>query len=599
MQDVSEGPLDLVHELDLGSGDSQLPWRQNATSGGTIIVTKSYSNLYNRILTHRESIGGVAITGQPGIGKTTFLKYILARLLSEKQVVILYTTEYVFLFYQQRVYYHPEVPGVLSRLPRTRSKHLLWMLVDMDFVKRGPHLGIDLHVWPILASSPNRERWIGLTAQYDVRVWGMELWTREELISGLRLHPRYDLFIAELKKAWPTRPQGNASPPTMVRAAVHRAVAVLESARAATAREMADAKGDVSMSSNDEDYRMADATPSTINQSDTVDGALETPVDHATTDALKTLIDDAITEVGYAPRGVYAAILDSKRHDDLPPLTFKQLCDIIFTFHDQRYLDAKDSHRIIAVYPQISEANSADNDSWKVDFVSAQVALQVMHRMAIQEHDDLRFNYHLYASVPGCSTFAGWITELYAHRYLSGELGAALPVRLPMVQVDSGDAPRFTFTPPDHALSAPTGHPLRFERTIVDLSLPLERTIVDDEPRYYEPAVPHNPLFDSFTISCDKEQNSAVISIFQITKSRKHGGSQDGYPIIRKIMACVCMLLQHDVLSQKRKVKLTLEYVLVRPSPPQGCSWQMPVGWSKYYTRQDHPGKVYCLHLPV
>ena len=88
-------------------------------------------------------------------------------------------------------------------------------------------------------------------------------------------------------------------------------------------------------------------------------------------------------------------------------------------------------------------------------------------------------------------------------------------------------------------------------------------------------------------------------SVFQITKSAKHGGSNlNGYQAIRKIMTHVCAFLE-DLSSHKQKAKVTVEYVLVCPSPVEKRSWQMPEGWNMYTTQQDHRGKAYCLHLPV
>ncbi len=382
--------------------------------------------------------------------------------------------------------------------------------------------------------------------------------------GSLRLHPNYERFVAELKTAWPPKreqTQVNASPP------VHRAVNFLESVKTAIAAQAA--------TGDEADYPMADAILSTVD------------------DALETLVDHAIGEVGYAARRVYKAIFDSKDTTNftLPELSFTALCDIVRSFCTKRSLPNDDfSHRIIVVRPR--SAQGPDNDDWQVDFVSDRVGYEVMTRIKIQEQEDIKAGYNSFASFPESSGFAGWIFELYAHRFLSGEFNGVLPGRI-LMATDGCDPPCFTFHPLRHPSVQATGAPLRRNRVIVDLSHSLEGVVLPDS-RYYQPQARNNPLFDSFTIKCDKEQKSAVITLFQITKSANHGGSKDGYPIIRKIMKHVRAFFEVKV-----KVKVKVEYVLVCPSPVETRTWQMPVGWNTSTIVQDHRGEAYCLHLSV
>ncbi|EIM80408.1 uncharacterized protein STEHIDRAFT_162824 [Stereum hirsutum FP-91666 SS1] len=72
--------------------------------GGEILVTEEYINMYYQILDRAtgSSYGrGVLITGQPGVGKSMFEKFMLARLLSERQVVLylLESRSEAYLFY--------------------------------------------------------------------------------------------------------------------------------------------------------------------------------------------------------------------------------------------------------------------------------------------------------------------------------------------------------------------------------------------------------------------------------------------------------------------------------------------------------------------
>ncbi|KAH9027066.1 hypothetical protein EDB84DRAFT_317917 [Lactarius hengduanensis] len=52
--------------------------------------------------------GGIVVTGQPGIGKTYFLYYLLFRLLSEGTPVSLQLAPHILVFRDDGVYRHPQ-----------------------------------------------------------------------------------------------------------------------------------------------------------------------------------------------------------------------------------------------------------------------------------------------------------------------------------------------------------------------------------------------------------------------------------------------------------------------------------------------------------
>ena len=60
------------YSLSLGKDGTYLPFRLDSTSGGRILVTKSYDDMFHRLLRLRESDKGdkkgAVVTGQPGIG---------------------------------------------------------------------------------------------------------------------------------------------------------------------------------------------------------------------------------------------------------------------------------------------------------------------------------------------------------------------------------------------------------------------------------------------------------------------------------------------------------------------------------------------------
>ena len=114
-----------------------------------------------------------------------FLSFLLARLLSVRQVVLLYTNAETYLFYRGQAYSRPTGPRLKHLPTRTIERYCpIWMLIDMDDANRGPHIGKRLNIWPIQASSPNPTRWRVWKKQYGAFLFGMPLWSMDELIAG-------------------------------------------------------------------------------------------------------------------------------------------------------------------------------------------------------------------------------------------------------------------------------------------------------------------------------------------------------------------------------------------------------------------------------
>jgi hypothetical protein len=201
------------YKLPLGAdlnGEPFLPFGSGVTFGNQIVVTRSYDETFRRLLRLREddkgSRRGVALTGQPGVGessrqdppprattnrhihspgKTTFLNFLLARLISARQVVLLYGVSGIRLFFKGRVYSRPAVYGFGS-LPRRPGAQYspIWMLTDIDNKSEALPFPTGLKVWPIQASSPNPARWKVWQKQYGAALWGMPLWDMKELMEG-------------------------------------------------------------------------------------------------------------------------------------------------------------------------------------------------------------------------------------------------------------------------------------------------------------------------------------------------------------------------------------------------------------------------------
>jgi len=114
-----------------------------------------------------------------------FLKFMLARLISDRQVVLLYDTYTAFLFFHGKVYSRPTQCG-FGDLPRRKGALYcpIWALIDVDYLDHGPPITGSDNTWPIQASPPDPIRWNSWSKQNEATLLGMPLWEMDELMEG-------------------------------------------------------------------------------------------------------------------------------------------------------------------------------------------------------------------------------------------------------------------------------------------------------------------------------------------------------------------------------------------------------------------------------
>lgn len=197
---------DFPYELSLGM-EPLLPFLTHSESGGRILVTQSYEAMFQRLLRLREkdekTPTGAVLTGQPGTGelyrhipspsdthrlicspgKTTFLMFMLVRLISALQVVLFCGSSKIYLFYRGRAYCRPTESG-FDNLPIHTKRHPIWALINMDYKDHGPPITEEPNIWPIQAASTNPVRWKSWSRQNEAALLGMPRWTEEELTKG-------------------------------------------------------------------------------------------------------------------------------------------------------------------------------------------------------------------------------------------------------------------------------------------------------------------------------------------------------------------------------------------------------------------------------
>ena len=184
-----------------------LVFRPNETTGNQILVTRAYDIMFHRLLTLRvmcESMTiGALITGHPGTsafpssdlarrthhrtypaGKTTFLNFMFARLVSVQRVIVLYNGSGIYIFYRGSVYRrNPQSRLEYLPLHKTGKDWRIWTLIDMDSLTGEPRLLKIERVWPIQAAYPNPVRFKNWVKYFDPAILGMPRWS-EELLKG-------------------------------------------------------------------------------------------------------------------------------------------------------------------------------------------------------------------------------------------------------------------------------------------------------------------------------------------------------------------------------------------------------------------------------
>jgi len=110
---------------------------------------------------------------------------MLAQLISAGQVVLLYQSPKIYLFYRGEVYSRNGSDGFCCLPRRLWMEYCpIWALIDGDYEGQGPSLGGNPAIWPIQATSPKPQRWKGWSKQNRVTLIGMPLWNMEELVEG-------------------------------------------------------------------------------------------------------------------------------------------------------------------------------------------------------------------------------------------------------------------------------------------------------------------------------------------------------------------------------------------------------------------------------
>ncbi|KZT05395.1 uncharacterized protein LAESUDRAFT_714932 [Laetiporus sulphureus 93-53] len=536
----------------------------------TILVLASYKKLFDRAwdFYNRYYRQGILLTGQPGTGKSTWLWYVLTRLLRRGKNVVLSWSGDVFLFYSGTVYevqsgafsgnYLPR-PPLLGKNEKDSSLRYIWGLIDAEST--------------------------GWSTQRKAHTWGMPLWEPEELKRGFELQDQYEALLEDVTKAYmdPSLPRIPA---------------------VANVMQAADDNHDDNRGTHGGCERALKPLKKSMLKK------------HARLQMLKTL-ENVIDLYGHSARDVYMGVFDP---DTMRARLLHAVRNV--TWADLRKGLPSDnpgelSHRIVAVI--VKPADGPAEDQFFLGFKSDHIQREVEDRLKLTQIDDAFSLLRNCLVTPRGTSLGGFVFENLANSYLSGLTPTTpeYPSLLPMRRSPQGRtfvAPEMPVVASTPTLSLPIRRRTRtkFEvnkSSAVRLKLPVDEC-------FYIPISQNNPLFDSFMIECDDD--GATLWIFQMTVGKEHRGSASGYDIITGIEEFVRrQLRQHakvpsdedgSVIGQKRsgpapegsrkKLKSACEHVDVKSKfvlvcPDQAQQWTMPIGW------KDDKGSVYCQTIPI
>ncbi|KAI0748933.1 hypothetical protein C8Q74DRAFT_380376 [Fomes fomentarius] len=317
--------------------DAGIPSKERAlqTKDKKFYVRQSYVETFGRVWRAAASkFAGILVAGQPGIGKTIFLWYLLVRLLQDKQVVLLHIQKNrPLLFLHDEVYELSQPASDLIDLPTPSiGSAIIWSLFDLEAANKSPPLVLGPHCFFVQAPSPHPER-IKWTKKYLVIIrTALPLWTRDELRDAIPLScDQIKEALQHALERWPNEP-------------LDMHTGVMDCLRRAYPEER----------------------PPSVEA------------------MLDTILDRAIDIVGPIARDVYGAMFSLTRAE-------LQLEDAIGNMSASRSLSADVSNRIVCVYPE-GFLGDGEVSRWDVTFRSRWVQKTVVERLVEKHREQMRLS---------------------------------------------------------------------------------------------------------------------------------------------------------------------------------------------------------------
>ncbi|KAI9439307.1 hypothetical protein H4582DRAFT_130435 [Lactarius indigo] len=156
-------------------------------SGVVLLVCKEYEDAYDQLRSYESDPegrgGGVVVLGQPGIGKTCFLYYLLFRLLSEKKAVAFQVGEDFLLFQGAGVQRCKSISINGAIIPSGT-----WALTDSHVSFERPCNAFLKacsagRAWVVQTTSPSESKYARWQEEWDAKLFWMQVFHFDELYT--------------------------------------------------------------------------------------------------------------------------------------------------------------------------------------------------------------------------------------------------------------------------------------------------------------------------------------------------------------------------------------------------------------------------------
>ncbi|KAI0773476.1 hypothetical protein C8Q74DRAFT_1368072 [Fomes fomentarius] len=518
----------------------------------SILVRISYLDAFEATLRRaaEEPDSGMIFTGQSGIGKTTFLLYLLVRLLQLHQVVLfsIVPHEPPLLFYHDRVY-EATTPNPSSRSLPNPEGAFIWSLVDVTYnsvALSKTYAYSSPSVFPVQTSSPNPDLYKSWSKH---RTLLLQLQTRRR-VSRLRR----ELYL--MLRTWSDRSRDSdfKYPRGLLRAAC------------------------------------GDRPPDSVEV------------------AMGVIVEAATTAFGWVPR--YENVQIRRRSPEghrrgggpwfrchLPPSFIKGGEPVQW------------SSDAVCLRPL---TKAGEPVQWSVDFKSDMVAQKISSQWASAQEGRLRELMAYLSSVPKAKAIAGWLFKSLAHRRIQAIDGAqehwplkSMTMQHPstfVLDVSAQSIPEVHKENRRRVTQSMPKIPKQNRRRVTfDMESINDEQLELRDDEYYIPAKSH-PLIDSFLVSFEPgssaEAPSADLWLLRMTTSPQHRAySSKSHVEIPSIISRLVKQLRmqtpdeqppkkkrrtqtSDKPTLKKPETVRVHYVLACPAGEEVKWWTLPPGWA-------------------
>ena len=314
-------------------------------------------------------------------------------------------------------------------------------------------------------------------------------------------------------------------------------------------------------------------------------------------EVLDKILDDVVDAYGSSARDVYRAIYDPSVARELidkalTGLTYDSLRKAVTAV--LKVTGATESehavpHTIFSMYPTETIGNAYNPEAGRrfaVEFKSLWIRTLVLRHLDYLQHLETALIIKELGDATISATFAGFVYELFAKRELASGASQGLVLKK---MVAKGGTTTFFVSDECHTIESPFNRPREISHVISTDSLADICPGKSLSDHFWVPMARNNALFDAFVIEFNGSAPNinAVVWILQMTLSRDHGGSPDGYSTVRSIKEKV----QEAMGTTGQRKDVMVNYVLVNP---EAGRWKLPKNnrslcqGDVYYLRVDH-----------